>query len=299
MSLPTRAEYLRGLVPLALPFQPPNVDDGEDAECPICRVPYEDEPSTQIVETGCEHKFCYDCLLSWNQEHSSCPTCRKELYEPGSGAEDFVDFPIEAMGTIEVIEEAMALLEFGEDRVGHHHLDLERSLEAHSIQSNVPQASEHGAERTAAEGDAYPPVILEADYLWDRLIDEIRMLHEFNEWCVLAEIPIDPEPLPELPAFVQEMLDYNARCSFSCHDAGLTYQFDRLSVRGQLAGEDAQNSPAHPLNILAQKARSDFNSPECEGIITTIAFSVRRRAEGMNEEFDFRFPGLGPASPTV
>ncbi|GIZ36665.1 hypothetical protein CKM354_000013400 [Cercospora kikuchii] len=298
MSVPTRAEYLRGLVPLPLPFQPPNVDDGEDVECPICRVPYEDEPSTQIVETVCKHKFCYDCLLSWNQEHSSCPTCRKELYEPESGAEDFADFPIEAMEMIEVIEQAMALMEFREDRVGHDDRDIQSFLEAHNNQRNVSDVNQHEAERAAAAGrDAYRPVILEAGYLWRRLMTQIQLLHEWNESWILAELPIEPEPVPEMPEFIQELMGYDARCSFSCHDAGLTYEFDRLSVRGEAAGEDAWDSPAHPLYIFAQAARSYFNSPECEQVITTIAHSANRRGEGMSAELDVCFSGTGPVAP--
>ncbi|PPJ58322.1 hypothetical protein CBER1_04520 [Cercospora berteroae] len=303
MSLPTRAEYLRSLIPFALPTQPPNVDGGEDVECPMCRVPYEDEPSTQIVETDCNHKFCYDCLLSWNQEHSSCPTCRKELYELEPDVEDFVedfvDLPIKTTTTVEVIEQAMALMELRENGVGHDDRDIHSFLEGRNNQRNVSDVNQHEEERAAAEGYAYRPVILEVDYLRVRLTNQIQLLHEMNESWILAEMPIEPEPVPEMPEFIQGPIDHDARCSFSCHDAGLIYEFDRLSVRGEAAGENAWNSPAHPLNILAQAARSHFNSPECEQIITTIAHSANRRVGGVNEEFDVRFPGLQPASHAV
>lgn len=46
-----------------------------DLKCSICK-----EPLQQPLSTICDHTFCQDCIEEWiNNQHYSCPTCRKFL----------------------------------------------------------------------------------------------------------------------------------------------------------------------------------------------------------------------------
>ena len=43
--------------------------------CSICLLDIEDKNSTIL---DCKHKFHYDCIFKWNQDHNTCPVCRTE-----------------------------------------------------------------------------------------------------------------------------------------------------------------------------------------------------------------------------
>ena len=43
-------------------------------DCPICQ-----DTITKAACGRCMHKFCYECLLTWCQQHHGCPTCRQDL----------------------------------------------------------------------------------------------------------------------------------------------------------------------------------------------------------------------------
>jgi len=44
-----------------------------NSECPIC---LEDK---ELCITGCNHKFCYDCLHKWLEINQDCPNCREKI----------------------------------------------------------------------------------------------------------------------------------------------------------------------------------------------------------------------------
>jgi hypothetical protein len=45
------------------------------SDCPICLNPFEKEAKFM----PCGHYFHEDCLLTWLQQHHTCPDCRYEL----------------------------------------------------------------------------------------------------------------------------------------------------------------------------------------------------------------------------
>lgn len=47
----------------------------QGADCHICL-----EKVFETVVTSCRHIFCWECLLRWLLEHTSCPTCREDLH---------------------------------------------------------------------------------------------------------------------------------------------------------------------------------------------------------------------------
>ncbi|CAK1360814.1 unnamed protein product [Cercospora beticola] len=89
MDLPTKQQYLSDLTPLA-----------KSSFCSICKEEPMQEP-TQLAE--CRHTFCHDCILAWVQTANTCPTCRKELYEPEPDEADTEDF------TDEIFDELAAM----------------------------------------------------------------------------------------------------------------------------------------------------------------------------------------------
>ena len=48
----------------------------ESIICPICT-----ETTTEIGETKCGHKFCYNCIEEWLKENKKCPVCMIEFNE--------------------------------------------------------------------------------------------------------------------------------------------------------------------------------------------------------------------------
>jgi hypothetical protein len=49
-------------------------------ECPIC---YEHMKACGSYETPCGHRFHMNCILRWKDEgKTTCPMCRKEVFEP-------------------------------------------------------------------------------------------------------------------------------------------------------------------------------------------------------------------------
>ena len=44
-----------------------------DEKCPICLGNLE----TKNTKTECGHTFCQDCLEKWEEEHNTCPVCRR------------------------------------------------------------------------------------------------------------------------------------------------------------------------------------------------------------------------------
>lgn len=57
--------------------------DEKDAECPICLVPFSDDPTQLIAELNCssKHKFHKDCLMKWVETNDICPLCREKIPE--------------------------------------------------------------------------------------------------------------------------------------------------------------------------------------------------------------------------
>ena len=51
----------------------------DDVKCHICQ---EHDVGFPVRNTGCQHTFCYTCLLEWSVLQSTCPLCRK-TFEPG------------------------------------------------------------------------------------------------------------------------------------------------------------------------------------------------------------------------
>lgn len=49
----------------------------EEESCPICFMSFGE--SCQPAETPCGHKFCFECINLWLDDHETCPTDRRPL----------------------------------------------------------------------------------------------------------------------------------------------------------------------------------------------------------------------------
>jgi len=63
-------------------------------QCPIDLTDF--APESDIVKLTCGHIFCRDCILTWLETTSTCPYCRRELFDQsdspaGSDDETLVD----------------------------------------------------------------------------------------------------------------------------------------------------------------------------------------------------------------
>ena len=65
--------------------QIPPLPDAYNDDCPICKGPFEDQPT---AVTCCRHKFCAECLDNWytHSQEPICPICRAE--QPPSSSYD-------------------------------------------------------------------------------------------------------------------------------------------------------------------------------------------------------------------
>jgi hypothetical protein len=54
----------------------------EDSSCCICLNEY--EAAQELRKLPCEHHFHKDCVDEWLVVNSTCPTCRKSIYDGGS-----------------------------------------------------------------------------------------------------------------------------------------------------------------------------------------------------------------------
>ncbi|KAE8913736.1 hypothetical protein PF005_g2674 [Phytophthora fragariae] len=61
-----------------------NMFPPEDACCCICLNDYEPTQSLRVLP--CAHHFHKDCVDEWLLVNSTCPTCRKSIFEPAGGA---------------------------------------------------------------------------------------------------------------------------------------------------------------------------------------------------------------------
>ena len=46
-------------------------------QCPICLQDYK----TKASISGCEHSFCFQCIVTWSKLSSACPLCKQEFHE--------------------------------------------------------------------------------------------------------------------------------------------------------------------------------------------------------------------------
>lgn len=69
--------------------EPSDAAEEPFGECGVC---YSDLPArTNHVATICGHLFCVRCFLKWHLSSTTCPMCRKKLYE---GIDDFEFEPV-------------------------------------------------------------------------------------------------------------------------------------------------------------------------------------------------------------
>ena len=47
--------------------------------CGICWSPF-----FEPILTLCNHTFCYDCIETWCEQHTSCPSCRQDITDDPS-----------------------------------------------------------------------------------------------------------------------------------------------------------------------------------------------------------------------
>eukprot|EP00924_Labyrinthula_sp_SR-Ha-C_P015896 snap_masked-scaffold_4-processed-gene-12.33-mRNA-1 protein AED:0.22 eAED:0.25 QI:0/-1/0/1/-1/1/1/0/242 len=49
----------------------------EAGECAVCKDVWKE--GQELVEIGCGHRYCEECIVPWLKRHNSCPVCRFEL----------------------------------------------------------------------------------------------------------------------------------------------------------------------------------------------------------------------------
>ncbi|KAL1194595.1 RING-H2 finger protein ATL79 [Cardamine amara subsp. amara] len=52
---------------------------GTEAECIICLSEFEDGDTLRVLDR-CKHGFHVHCIQQWLSSHSSCPTCRTNIF---------------------------------------------------------------------------------------------------------------------------------------------------------------------------------------------------------------------------
>ncbi|EGC29192.1 hypothetical protein DICPUDRAFT_159265 [Dictyostelium purpureum] len=53
-----------------------HLDIEENNECTIC---YSKMKTMNVSYIGCDHKFCFDCILTWSQCCNTCPECKNRF----------------------------------------------------------------------------------------------------------------------------------------------------------------------------------------------------------------------------
>ncbi|PPJ58323.1 hypothetical protein CBER1_04521 [Cercospora berteroae] len=258
MDLPTKQQYLSDLAPLA-----------KSSFCLICEEEPMQEP-TQLAE--CRHTFCHNCILAWVQTANTCPTCRKELYEPGpddSVTEDFTD---------ELFEELAAMAGIALD------------------------GSEAEAGSNNAEDSLFPIIILEGSTLYNQLISEVQWNRKANELQERDVTRALPYPVPEIPGCFEQLLEHQARYTFSWKGSFLAYSFDYMTTTQDVADKSPLDDAAHPLNMFARQLRAFFNLMGHGRLTTSVILRAWREHEVVDEDFQNEatpIESVGDAEPPI
>lgn len=58
-------------------------DQKIDADCLICLGPHEDDEA--LIQLPCDHAYHEKCVVSWLEQHNTCPKCRSVVEDDGKG----------------------------------------------------------------------------------------------------------------------------------------------------------------------------------------------------------------------
>lgn len=221
---------------------------------------------TQLGE--CRHTFCHDCILAWVQTANTCPTCRKELYEPEPDDVDTEDF------TDELFDELAAMAGI-------------------ALDGNEAEAGSNDVEDAV-----FPIIILEGFILFNQLISEVQWNREANEIQERDGTRALPYAVPEIPDCFQQLLEHQARYTFSWKGPDLSYRFDYISTTQDVADESPVDAAAHPLNMFARQLRAFFNLMGHGRLTSSVIFRAWRDHQVVDEDFQVRFTGEGSAGIT-
>ncbi|GIZ36662.1 hypothetical protein CKM354_000013100 [Cercospora kikuchii] len=137
------------------------------------------------------------------------------------------------------------------------------------------------------------PVILSGATLHDEICDYIR-IHRMRNDHIVSENPLSPLwYVPDVPSFVDSLLDHNVRCTFTWRSAIQIYGFDHLSVNGDIAPDLTIRAVVHLLNVLSDQLRNFFNAVDNETFTTKLVTVAHHAAMSEHEELDIRFRGKG------
>lgn len=77
------AQALRELKKHSLIKYQPNIVEGEQ-ECTICMEPYKSGDEVLVLPCSTLHHFHDYCITVWLNVQSTCPNCRKPIFENGN-----------------------------------------------------------------------------------------------------------------------------------------------------------------------------------------------------------------------
>ncbi|GIZ36666.1 hypothetical protein CKM354_000013500 [Cercospora kikuchii] len=159
-----------------------------------------------------------------------------------------------------------------------------------------------GSEAEAGLNDAgdahFPIIILEGSTLYNQLISEVQWNREANELQECDGTRALPYLVSEIPSCLEQLLEHQARYTFSWKGSFLAYSLDYMTTTQDVADESPLDATAHPFNMFARQLRAFFNLLGHGRLTTSVILRAWREHQVLDDEFQVRFTGEGSAGIT-